>query len=676
MLKPLLIEIGVEELPAIPFLREFKNFDSKWESILEEYQLISSFEIFYSPRRVVIFHKEFPIKEPDRVEELFGAPVEIAIKDREPTKAGVGFAKKCGVDFSELKRAKKGSKEVLYFKKEIAGRDSKELIPEILDKFLNSLSFGKSMRWIDRDTQFIRPIRWIGVMLDREPIKFKSFGVESNSVTFGHRQVNYEPIEYKSEREFFQKLKDSGVILYQDEREKKILQEFDKLEQENRIKIERDSELLREVVAITEYPTALIGEFDSQFLELPDEVIITSMKEHQRYFAVYSEDGSLTNRFIVISNAKVSNFEKIIAGNEKVLRARLSDGLFFYRNDLKNGFNIEGLKSLIFTQELGTLYDKIERERRVAIALFDKYWSQIDGTKEELERAVELSKADLLTEVVYEFTELQGLMGYYYAKEFKESENICQAIKEQYLPTGESSELPTSNFSAVVALSNKLDNILALFSVGSIPTGSRDPFALRRSANGVIRIILDRELNFDISHFLEKLTPNYREFDVAKVEEFLLERLYQTFQSVNPSIVKSVIQSGDRDILNLSKKIEALNQISKSEDFREIVSTFKRVANIVEDIDIDRELTVDRELFESEFEFKLLDKFNSILDREYLEYESRLDGLFSIKPELDNFFDNVMVNAKDENVKLNRKSLIGKIYQAFRDIADIKEITL
>ena len=671
MFKPLLIEVGVEELPAIPFLKELPNIDKKWSKVLEDNSLLCEFDFYYTPRRMVLWHREFPLKQQDSIQELYGAPLSIAFKEGKPTNAALSFAKKCGVSVEELDKSQKNGKEVLYYKKEIKGKPSSELLQDMLKTFLSSLNFGKSMRWGNLEESFIRPIRWIGVMLGDKVEKFELYGVTSGNISYPHRSISYDPFSYDFAGGFFCKLDKNGVILYQDERRKIILEQFKKIEKENGIKIEIDKELLNEVVAITEYPTALLGSFDKEFLRLPNEVIITSMKEHQRYFPVF-KDGKLTNHFIVVSNAITDDDSLIIKGNEKVLRARLSDAIFFYDNDLKNGLDFEGLKDIVYMQGLGSIYDKELREKEIALYLCKMYGL---NEKELISRAVMLSKADLLSEMVYEFTELQGIMGYYYAKAMGEDIRVCQAIKEQYLPSGEDSPLPSSVFSSIVALSNKLDTILALFDIGKIPTGNKDPFGLRRAANGIIKIVLEFNLNFDIDKVFDDLARNYKQIDTKKVKEFFIERLYQFFD-VNPSVLKAVLQSGERDVLIIAKKVKALDKIVSSSDFKEIFTTFKRVSNIVKDVDTAQELSIDSLLFEKDEEKELFETYTNIKDKEFNDYETRLEELFSLKPQIDSFFDNVMVNAEDEKLKTNRKNLIGSIYKTFKEIADIKEITL
>ena len=671
MNKPLLIEIGVEELPAIPFLNELPNIEKKWSNILEKNRLLCDFDFFYTPRRLVLWHREFQLSQEDSTIEQFGAPIKLAYKDGIPTGAALGFAKKCGVDVSQLDKIDQGKGEVLYFKQEVSGSKSADLLNDMINEFIASLNFGKSMRWASRKDSFIRPIRSLSIILGEQIVDAELFGVKSSNFSFAHRMVSYEPFTYSFAGDYFCKLDKNGVILYPDERREKILSQMKDIEQRHNVKIDIDKELLEEVVAITEYPTALIGQFDIEFLELPEEVIVTSMKEHQRYFAVYKND-KLTNNFIVVSNSKTNDFGFIISGNEKVLRPRLADAMFFYKNDIRNGLSNEGLKKLVFVEGLGSMYEKCEREAKIASYLADIFKVE---EKELLQKAVMLSKADLMSEMVYEFTELQGLMGYYYAKIAGENELVSTSLKEQYLPDGEDSELPSNVFSSIVALSNKLDNLMGLFSVGKIPTGSKDPFALRRAAAGIVKIAMEHKLAIDISKIIDGLSINYKNLDKKALIEFFNERLFKIFE-VNPTVLKAVLGSGETDIYKISQKLCALNPIVQSDNFKEYVATFKRVANIIKDIDTSTSLTIDEKLFENNEETELYTKYIQISSKGYVTYEEELEALFSLKIQLDNFFDNVFVNHENEEIKMNRKNLIGLVYQGFKSIADIKEITI
>ena len=672
MLKPLLIEIGVEELPAVPLLKQLKNIEKNYVEILQEYSLLGEFEFYYTPRRLVLWHPEFKLFQDDSTEEFFGAPVAVAFKDGEPTPAATGFAKKCGVSLEELGRSEKNGKEVLYYKKDVKGQASAELLNEIINRWIKSLDFGKSMRWSSNSETFIRPIRWINIMLGDELVDAELFGVKSAKHTFVHRISNFDAVDVVGVKEYFEILQEGGVTLYQDQRRKNILDTFATLEAKEGVRIEVDADLLDEVVAITENPTPLLGSFDEEFLTLPPEVIITSMKEHQRYFPVF-KDGKLINKFCVVSNALTDDFSDVIEGNERVLRPRLADGLFFWENDIKNGLSTEGLEKVAFFKGLGSVQDKIARETTIANKLFELYTPDADA--DELTAAITLAKADLMSEMVYEFTELQGIMGGYYALKAGHSQNVATAITEQYLPEGEDSDLPSTKLSAIVAMSLKLDTLIALFSINQIPTGSRDPFALRRAVNGIIRITNEYGFEFDIINTIKELQDAYAEFDISKLEAFVLERVKQYYK-VNPSIVEAVLASGERELLAIGKKIDALNSIANSDSFKDASSTFKRVANITKDIDLSKDMAIDESLFEDESEKVLYVEYNKIISESYENYEQELDALLGLKPTLDRFFDDVMVNAEDEKVRNNRKSLVANIYKSILNIADIKEVSI
>ncbi|MDY0117460.1 MAG: glycine--tRNA ligase subunit beta [Sulfurimonadaceae bacterium] len=672
MLQPLLIEIGVEELPAVPLLKELNNIEKKYAAILEKHALFSDFEFYYTPRRLVIWHREFKTMQDDSVEEFFGAPLAVAYKDGVATPAALGFAKKCGVSIEEITSITKDNKEVLYFQKESKGKDSTLLLEEIIREWITSLEFGKSMRWGDNAESFIRPVRWVNVMLNDALVDIELFGVKSAKHTFVHRVSDTKSVAISGAKEYFEVLEKGGVTLFADQRKQNILEVFSILEAENGIKIEVDEDLLAEIVAITEHPTPLLGSFDKEFLTLPPEVIITSMKEHQRYFPVF-KDGKLINQFVVVSNALTTDFSKVIEGNERVLRPRLADGLFFYKNDIENGLSTAGLEKVAFFKGLGSVADKIKRETTIATTLYELYKLNID--KQHLDKAMELAKADLMSEMVYEFTELQGLMGGYYALAHGEAEAVALALKEQYLPLGEESALPSTSLSALVAMSLKLDTLIALFSINQIPTGSRDPFALRRAVNGIIRIVNAYNFSFDIKETIALLSSSYAIFDESKLEAFILERVKQ-FYKVNPSIIEAVLASGERELLAIGKKIDALNNIASSKSFKEASSTFKRVANITKDIDLNSLDAVDEKLFESDAEGALFVKYQEVSAVTYHTYEEELDALLGLKPELDTFFNDVMVNAEDRVIRNNRKALVAHIYKSILKIADIKEVSV
>lgn len=682
MTKALLIEIGVEELPAIPLLKIVKNIEKSWKDLLVEYRLESEFEFIYTPRRLVLRHKAFPLKQRDNIIELVGPPMMAAVRDGEVTNAGLGFARKCGVSFEELGRTEKKGKECLYFKQEQEGKLSEELLEAMLTQWLNSMAFGKMMRWGSRSDEFIRPLRWLQVRLDDEVVDVELFGVKSSSKTFVHRMVNFDAVEVASVNEYEKILSEGEVSLYPKEREAKILAEFDALEKEHNISIERDLDLLAEIVAITENPKSLLGSFDELFLELPPEAIIASMKEHQRYFPVF-ENEKLSNKFIVVSNAVTDDYTKVVEGNERVLKPRLADGLFFYRNDLKRGLLTDGLEKITFMDGLGSLTDKIEREKKIALALLERYMEQVkketgkseSELKELMGETISLAKADLTSEMVYEFTELQGLMGYYYAKALGKDEVVYGAIKEQYFPLGEGAELPSSTFSAIVAMAIKLDTLVGLFSVGKIPSGSKDPFALRRAVNGIVRMVTTYDLAFNLDEILEALSTEYASYETDKLIEFILERIKKSLQA-NPSVIMAVLEAGEKDVNEIAKKVSALNAIVSQDEFKEQFTTFKRVANISKEVNLDEALVVDEKLFDIAIEKELYADYKDTMEKSYASYEEKLKAMFALKAKLDKYFDDVMVNAEDEAIKNNRKNTIASVYKSFKEIADIQEITI
>ena len=671
----LLIEIGVEELPAIPFLKERANIAPKWRAVLEANRINSDFCFEFSPRRFVLFHEDFPQRGDDAQIVSTGAPKSVALKDGAWSPAALSFAKKCGLSESELEFRQIGGKEVLYHAAVQKGRDSREILGEMIEEFLRSLNFGRAMRWGSGKFEFIRPIRSIACVLGRQNVDFEIYGVRSAAAFFPHRKFGYEAIKFKDAADYFALLERNGVILSEQKRKDKILSEFAKLEKKHGFKIEVDSALLDEVTAITEYPTALLGSFERDFLSVPKEVIITSMKENQRYFPVF-EGKNLSNHFVVVSNAITDDDELVIRGNEKVLRARLSDAMFFWKSDLQAEFGPEKLKQISYMQALGSVYDKQVRELAVAKALSADYATQIEaeiGKKDfalDVENAVMFSKADLSSTMVGEFSELQGIMGSYYAEHAGLADHVCRAIREQYLPSGEDSELPSGVFSSVIAVAMKFETLLGLFSINKVPSGNKDPYALRRAATGLIKILLNQGLSFDANALAQKLAPNYKKFDISKLLDFIKDRLYGIFDEINPSVIKACIASGENDLLLLSKAIKALGEIAAAADFGENFATFKRLANIIKDEKIG---AVDENLFEHDAERALNVAFRAIKLNEN-DVSGYLRSLFGLKGVIDNFFDNVMINAQDAAIRANRIANIGQIYRAFLQFADIKEI--
>lgn len=742
----LLIEILTQELPAIPFLQELPHIASKWQDSLSAHHIAPcDIQVFFTPRRIVLYAPHFPLCSQDKEIKSYGAPISIAYENGDVrgalTKAGASFFAKLGLDPAsdrdKVSMAHKDGKEVLYYAHTQKGVESASLLPEIFRTFLASLSFGKTMRWGDLSEGFIRPIENICAFLGDTHLSLSAFGVDSKPQTFGHRDLGFAPIGVGSVGAYFDTLRTHKVILNQQERKERILEQIHKIECAHSIEVELDPALLDEVVAITEYPQALLGGFDEEFLELPQEVIITSMKENQRYFAIHKQ-GQLFNGFIVVSNSTSNDTSLIIAGNQKVLRARLSDAMFFYRNDLKRGLHTQGLENIMFVQGLGSLADKSARELQIAQILYAKYpqaHTLAPNFAQLLEQSVRYAKADLLTEMVYEFPELQGIMGSYYALALGYDPLVARAIREQYLPLGEDSALPSNALSAIVNLAGKLDSVFGLFSIDKIPTGSKDPFALRRAANGVIKIIQDQGFAFSLREDLRTLyealgygaqkedshtkgvcpsridevaAPNdgldskksaacsgeqadsFRPSDdnlpqtncIKKIESFFLERLENALP-INPSIFRAALGGLDthnqpqRDINALIQNALALHEVFNStQDKPALLSTFKRVANICKDLDISALDSINPALFVHSAESMLFESFSAIQDSAFASLLDRTHALFALKSPLETFFEHVLVNDKDEKLRANRYALIGGIYREFLTIGDIAQIAI
>ncbi|GAA9245204.1 glycine--tRNA ligase subunit beta [Helicobacter pylori] len=695
----LLVEILVEELPAQALLNEYKEMPKKLHALFQKRALeVGNIEIFYTPRRLCLLVKDFPLLTQETKEEFFGPPVKIACNYQDKTQGlnalGLGFYQKLGLkDHQHFQTAFKNNKEVLYHAKIHAKEPTKDLIMPIVLEFLEGLNFGKSMRWGNVEKSFIRPIHNICVLFNGEnfnDIEVKEYGFKTKQATKAHRQEGFDFIQVDSPKAYFEVLEKNHVILDPKKREAKILQEIKELETKHRIIVEIDRDLLDEVVAITEYPTALLGEFDKAFLKLPSEIITTSMKENQRYFAAFNqksqESPTLHNGFIVVSNAINKDKQKIIAGNQKVLKARLSDAVFFYENDLKKPLDNAPLESVVFVQGLGTLKDKMEREVIIAQYLTQKYAPSLNMPLEKalelISRAVRIAKADLLSEVVYEFSELQGIMGYCYALKQNENELVALSVKEQYLPASENAPLPSSVFSAIVALSLKLDSLFSLFSVGKIPSGSKDPFALRRLSFGLLKIVAHYGLGFDLKADLKNLFEKvgvYQSFDLEVLEKFLLER-FNNLIDCNPSIIRSVLNTNERDIVKIIQKVKALKRFlddPKNAQKKELLfSAFKRLANINKDRNPNESSEFSISLFKELQEHALFEAFNAIKTSAFESLDSKIEAYFGLYAPLEEYFKSVLVMDKDVEIQKNRKNFLWGVYQSFLEIGDIKEIAI
>ncbi len=662
-----LLEIGTEELPAAPLLKELPRIKDKWLAVLGAYGAqYKACEFYYTPRRLVFLHSGFAEFTQDEELELIGPSVQAAFANGKPTQAALGFAKKCGASVQDLGTKTLKDKEVLYFIKRQEGKKIEDCLADMIRDFLKSLNFGKQMRWGTLKDEFIRPVKWFLALLDGRVLNFSLFGLRSGGFTYGHRNYSFDALEVQDLDGYEAFLGNVGVILDAAKRREMILAEIARIEAAHGVQVELDKDLLDELTAITEYPRAILGEFDAGFLRLPKEVIITSMKDNQRYFAVF-ENGKLANKFVCIANSLSQDLSLIKSGNERVLKPRLKDAEFFWDNDLRRGLSNDGLESVTYAKDLGSIKDKVEREKRIAKELC-AVLGEPDG---DLQTCIDLSKADLISDMVYEFTSLQGVMGHYYARRAGYDEKIALAIREQYMPLNEDAPLPSSRLGALASIVTKLDSLMALFSVGKIPSGSKDPLSLRRMAIGLIKVIINERLAFDLAEFLKRIAGLYKPFDTALLSGFINERLYNIF-GTNPSLVKAVLGSNAAYLWRVANNIEILSKLTLEPDFKEKFSTFKRVANIIKDADL-AGVSFDESLLKDEAEIALFRAFSAIPSA---YDESKLAALFALKEDLERFFASVMVNDKDEKIKKNRQVLLFLIYAGFLDFADLKELSI
>ena len=682
MAKDLIFEIGTEEIPArfiMPALKALKKLAAKE---LEEANLtFEGVKTLGSPRRLTLFVSELSESQPDRVEEILGPPKKVAFDDEgRPTKAAEGFAKKQGVsvDLLQIKETPKG--EYVFVEKKIPGKKTIDLLPELLIRLLQNLPFPKSMRWGSHHLRFARPIRWLLALYGRQVVEFEVAGVKADRFTYGHRFMAPEPIEVEDFVSYIRRLREAYVIVEPEERLARTLKEVVDAALTVGGKILRDQALLEENANLVEFPYAILGRFDEKFLDLPRPVLITAMKEHQRYFAVVDDQGELKPVFVAVNNTKPRDPSALIAGHERVLRARLEDASFYFERDrrLPLSQRVEELKSVVYHARLGTLYDKTKRLEALSAWLGKKC---LPEKIEVLRRAAHLSKADLVTELVQEFPSLQGVMGREYALLSGESEEVAQAIYEHYLPLHAGGELPQSKVGALLALADKIDTLCAFFGIGEKPTGATDPFGLRRAAYGIIEIILGHGFRLSLKEALTEALRLLEDFVsweeglLSEILSFIGRRLEGALinRGLEEDLVRAVMAAGFDDLVDLWRRAEALHKIRQSEDFPALAVGFKRVSNMVKKLD--RKLPFEEKLLVEEAEKDLWQRYLEVKEESlpYLEagdYETALKEFLRLKVPIDRFFDEVFVMVEEEDLRNNRLALLQRIASFFLSVAD------
>nr|WP_312984160.1 glycine--tRNA ligase subunit beta [Clostridioides sp.] len=681
----LLFEIGVEEMPARFVGNTLFQLESNLSKLLKENRIaFDEIKSYGTPRRLVLIVDGIQDKQSDLEEEIKGPAKKIAVDaDNNFTKPAIGFMKSKNLNPEDIYFKVVGKDEYMFATIKQKGELSEDIIKEILPQTIKSVVFPKSMRWGGKNLRFVRPIRWLVTLLNDNVVDFDLEGIISSNVTKGHRFLGKSEITVNSLEDYLKKLKENYVILDQNQRKEIIKDQCTKVAEALSGTVELDEELLEEVTHLVEYPTAFYGEFDKDYTKLPKEVVITPMKQHQRYFPV-TKGGKLLPNFIAVRNGSDYRIENVKEGNEKVLEARLADALFFYNEDIKNNLEsyIEKLKDVVFQAQLGSIYEKTLRMDKLSLDILDELDMQEE--KVHASRAAKLSKADLITGMVGEFDELQGFMGKEYAKVSGEDEAVCEAIFEHYLPRFSGDTLPQTNSGVALSIADKLDSIAGFFAIGIQPTGSQDPYALRRQALGILSILMDKKIDVDLKTLIEHALDNYIEIDFdksavcANIMNFFNERVRIQFKDmgIRYDVVDAVISSDVNDVYDMYCRALALNNWLDRDELVEMLTAFNRVSTLAQKAESDK---VDESLLKEDAEKKLYSEFVDVKEKvEELisdkKYSDALETFATLRPVIDSLFDSVMVMDNDDVIKNNRLGLLKQIYDTMLKICDLSKI--
>ena len=667
----LLFEIGVEELPSRYVLKASKDLLENLKKELNKERIKFSGEVEYnSPRRMAVYISEISDMQDDFYEKKMGPSVSVAYKDGVLTQAAKGFIQSQGLTENDIKVEKTDKGEYIYVEKNLKGVATKEIISDILLKTIKSIEFDKNMKWGKRSFRFARPIKWILATLNDEVIDFEFEGVKSGNRTRGMRLYGSQDILISDSSKYESELLKEYVVVDPIKRRQMVIDSIKNNCENDGDRAIINDYLLDEVYNLVEYPFAIKGEFNKDYLKLPEDIIIITMETHQRYFPVKDSNGNLVNKFILIRNAPEFS-ELVKKGNEKVIEPRLSDAKFFFDEDLKIKLDdmVEKLKQVTFQKDMGTIFNKIERSTKIAKYLIDDL--ALPNEKDIL-RTVYLAKADLVSNVISEkeFTKLQGFMGSIYAKYEGEKENVSKGIFEHYLPRYQGDILPETIEGAIASISDKLDTVMGCFAVGLIPTSSKDPYALRRATQGIVLTAINSGLNFDYIKLINRAYEIFSEDkkvlnkDVVKnVVDFFKSRLEAQLQTRFSKNLISYQINKESKIIDLVSKIEYLEKLSKTEDFEILINLIKRLKNISKNIN--KEVNVDL--------------FNKKEEKDLFEITSKLKGniedvniLLENKNVINNFFENVIINDEDESIRNNRLALIDKMVNKLDLILDVK----
>ncbi|ACJ17482.1 glycine--tRNA ligase subunit beta [Coxiella burnetii] len=679
-----LLEIGCEELPPRRLNQLSQALSQTIKSELEKADL--SFENIHryaTPRRLAVLVNNLALQQPQRKIERQGPSVKAAFdKDQTPTLACFGFAQSCGVSTAQLKVKKTKKGEFIYCEIEQPGQNTLDLLPNIIQSALKQLPTPKAMRWGDHKEFFVRPVHWIILMLGKDLVPATLLGKMASCETRGHRFHHPKNILVTKPDDYQKLLLTHGMVIADFEKRREKIRDLIQKAASEKGEAIIDEGLLEEVTGMVEWPVILVGNFKAEFLELPPEVLITTMKVHQRTFPIKNKNGDLLPYFIIVSNIESKNPKRVIVGNERVINARLADASFFYDNDLRTSLEnrLPKLGDVIFQRQLGTLADKARRIEK--LAAFIAKQTNID--EQLAARAGLLSKCDLVSEMVYEFPTLQGIMGYYCAFHDKEPPLVAEAIKEHYLPRFSGDQLPRNLLSACVAVADRIDTIIGIIGINKSPTGDKDPFALRRAALGILRILIEKELSLDLFALLNEAKNNYA-VELPNVNvvnqsfDFIIERLRAWYleKEVPASVFMAVLASHPADPLDFDRRIKAVQHFQTLPEADALAAANKRVSNILKKQAAElKSKTIDHSLFDSDAEHLLADQLKEraeLVNNLYkkADYTKALSELASLKEPIDIFFDKVMVMVDDKEKRENRLALLSSLQQLFSQIADI-----
>jgi len=683
-----LLEIGVEEIPHEILSSTIEQLGKLSQQKLSEAGIIyKEIQSFGTPRRLAILLKDVEEKTSERVMIKKGPSLKAAFDEKgNPTKALEGFLSSNKASLDAIEKKEISGNIYIHLSIKEGGSPVTSILPDVFTKIIFSLTFPKTMKWSNNSISFVRPIRWIASMYGSSTIDFTLENIKSSNLSYGHRILTENQSFKLSKPELYiQELKEKFVIVNPAERRKKILEMVDITARKLNAKPIMGEKLLDTLVQLTEYPEIAIGYFEEDFLKLPKEVLISEMIEHQKYIPLENSEGDLINRFLIITN--IPSNTNIVNGNERVIRARLSDGKFFFDEDKKKKLEeyLPMLANVTYARGLGTLLDKVERIKFIVNEIANLIGYE-DAIKNAL-RTATLCKADLVTSMVYEFPELQGIIGYYYALNSMENINVAISIKEHYLPKYSGDNLPSLPEGILVSLADKFDSLLSMYSIGNFVTGSKDPYGLRRQTLGIIRILIDKKIHLDMNLLFQKAIPIYKNFlkmkideFITKINDFMTSRIKTVLKEYNFSYdeIEAGITENVYDIYDSYLRIEAIHTARMTENFKHLAIAFKRVKNIIKGLKIEK---FDENLISEDAEKGLYDVFiknrKAFLEAlEKRDYKLCVSILTSFRPSVDRFFDEVLVMDENEKLKNNRVAMLSMIDQLFMKMIDFEKIVL